>query len=572
MNCAGSKGAGRRGPAAALAWEIWSSQRVVFCAVLGALLVGACGRLASPPKRSVDDLFGNVCLVLMGMSLAALFILFRFTESDRRQRFTGFPARLFTLPVRTTWLVTWPMLLGAGTLVVVYVGWGALLIPREARFLGFPSLYLATGMICFQSIVWSLAAFPITRLVVLGVWGTALTTSWIAFSPTMGQAQLGADLARALHVSVRTAQMGILGTISLAAYGLACWSVERQRRGVTWKFRWPRLGLVRLVESWLPARGQFASPRAAQFWFEWRRNGMALPLVVGVLLLVIVTPFFALRPFSGRAEAGTVALTLFWIMVLPFALAFIIGQGFGKTNLRGQGLGKELGVPLFVAVRPLRAADWLAVKLKAAALSAVLTWLIVAAVVLPWLLICCDFGPLVSVVFWATPLVWLMVAVPLLVLLLGLAMLLTWRLLVANLYLGVLASRALLNIAFCVVFATLFVGMVFGAWLYHERDALSELAKCLPWVERGLMLLVLLKFGLAGLWLCRARAGGLLPRGAALNYFVFWIWGTALLLLLALVAPVTDNAAGIVGLLALLALPLARISLALLVFARSRVQ
>jgi hypothetical protein len=107
---------------------------------------------------------------------------------------------------------------------------------------------------------------------------------------------------------------------------------------------------------------------------------------------MITIPFFALTPLFGRAGAETTFTTLAWMLVLPFALAFIIGQGFGKTNFWGQGLGTELGVPQFLAVRPLTAADWMGVKLKVAALSAFLTWATAALLVSAWLLTCCEVG------------------------------------------------------------------------------------------------------------------------------------------------------------------------------------
>jgi hypothetical protein len=564
-----------RGPAVALAWEICRAQRGAFLALAGALLVCAGWQWFRFATRAAGQFFENLCIPIMGLSLAASFVLFRFTESDRRGRFNGFPSRLFTMPVRTVWLVTLPMLYGAATVVLVYAAW-AVVIFRAAGpghfALGFPSLYLATGMICFQALVWSLAGFPITRLVGLGVWGAALTTSWIAFSPLMGGAQLGAAWAAALHVSVRTAQAGLLLMVSFAAYGLAWWSVSRQRRGLGLGFAWPRLFRLPMLklERGNPAR--FGSVRAAQFWFEWRRNGMVLPLLVGVLLMIIVTPFFVLCPFLGRAEPATLMLTLFWILVLPFVLAFIIGQGFGKTNFWGQGLGQELGVPLFLAVRPLSAADWLAVKLKTAAVSAALTWGLVGCVVPVWLATCCDWGQMLPVLL-AIPLsLWLPGAAGLAALLLALAMLVTWRLLAANLYLGVLGNKWLYNAAFCFVLLAIFGVLVFGAWSSGHQRELAEMKMLLPWVAGFLAALVLLKLGLAVFLFRRAKQRGLLPRETALGYFAVWIWATALLLFLVALAPVTDTTAQVFGLLAILAFPLVRIFLAPLAFGRSRVQ
>ncbi len=424
-------------------------------------------------------------------------------------------------------------------------------------------------MICFQAIVWSLASFPIARLVALGLWGTALTTSWIAFASPMGQAQVGLTLAQALHVSVRTAQEGILLSFSLLAYGLACWSVRRQRHGARLTF--PSLPLARWSAALAAApRKPFRSPRAAQLRFELRQKGMVRPLIVGVQQLRIVATSFVLLPFFGRPEPATVFLTLFWMLVMPFALAALIGPGFGKTNFWGQGLGKDLGLPVFLAVRPLTPADWLAVKLKTAALSSVLTWLLVATIVPVWLTQCSNGGVFVSLVLTLPPSLWAGALAAPVLLLLVLALLITWRLLMANLYLGVLGNKTLFNALFCVMFVALFPLTIFGIWGAEHPKEFRQLQVLLPWLAGGLAGMVLLKLALAFHCFFRARQRGLVSGEAGLKYFVFWIWGTEFLLLLAWLAPAAGPVSYTLACLALLALPLARVSLAPLAFARSR--
>lgn len=563
-------------PAAALAWEIYRPQRAAFVTLAGVMVVCAGYRWLVPGIAAMNGWFPDCCILLLGLSLAAAFVLFKFTESERRERFTGFPSRLFTLPVRTVSLLTWPMFYGAATVVLLYLGWaGFVLRPgRQGHFpLVFPSLYLATGMLCFQAIVWSFARTPILRLVVLGVWGAALTTSWLAFSPLMGNAQVGLALASLLHVSVRTAQSALLLSAGGAAYGIALWSVSRQRHGARIRFTMPRLALVSTtLRPRKPIAAPFDSPRAAQFWFEWRRNGILLPAIVGVLLLPIVSPFFALRPFLGPAGTDTTFTTLVWLFVLPFLLAFIIGQGFGKTNFWGQGLGQDLGVPQFLAVRPLTAADWLRVKLKAAALSAVLTWSMLAMVIPLWLISCCDLGPLGSLVLTLPPFVCLGAIAAPLSLLLVLAMLLTWRLLIANIYLGVLGYRGLFNAAFCVVFLAMFAPLLLIGWSSNNPEQARELLEQISWLQWVLALLVIAKLGLALGFFVTAKQRRLVSFNGALEYFCVWIWGTLLLLLLVVAAPVVGPPARVLGLLVLLILPQARIAFALLAFARSRAQ
>ncbi len=129
-----------RSPAAALGWEICRAQRVAVGTLAAALLLCTAWHWAVFGGRP-NEVFLNVCILLMGLSFAASFLVFKFTESDRRQRFNGFPSRLFTLPVSTTWLVTVPMLYGAGAVALIYVAWACLILrpAYPGHFaLGFP--------------------------------------------------------------------------------------------------------------------------------------------------------------------------------------------------------------------------------------------------------------------------------------------------------------------------------------------------------------------------------------------------------------------------------------------------
>src|SRR5687767_14482600 len=59
--------------------------------------------------------------ILLVAALFAVFGLFHFTEGRRKGGFGSFPQRLFTLPVRTGWLVALPMIYGALSVLAVYL-------------------------------------------------------------------------------------------------------------------------------------------------------------------------------------------------------------------------------------------------------------------------------------------------------------------------------------------------------------------------------------------------------------------------------------------------------------------
>ena len=107
----------------------------------------------------------------MGFSMVMVFVFFNFTEHNARQRYAGFPYRLFTLPVPTRLLVSCPMLCGVVTVVAVYAAWALLVFRPLGQDLPirWPAILLATGMACYQAVIWGLAGFRLTRLVVLSV-------------------------------------------------------------------------------------------------------------------------------------------------------------------------------------------------------------------------------------------------------------------------------------------------------------------------------------------------------------------------------------------------------------------
>ncbi|MBI4327424.1 MAG: hypothetical protein HY674_19495, partial [Chloroflexi bacterium] len=117
--------------------------------------------------------------VLMGFSVLVVFGIFGCSEPHEARGFTGLPPRRFTLPVRTSTLVGWPIALGGATVLILYFAWSRLvfrtLLPEGIRM---PDLYLAAlllaGLAIFQALVWGLPSFPKTRvflvtLLVLGL-------------------------------------------------------------------------------------------------------------------------------------------------------------------------------------------------------------------------------------------------------------------------------------------------------------------------------------------------------------------------------------------------------------------
>src|SRR5262245_56432839 len=157
-----------RSPAWAITWELWSGHRRMWWLILGAIPVSALlFRLSSRVLAESADLRLLSLLPLL-LSLLLVMSIFNFTDRASSIRFAGFPERLFTLPVRTSVLVSCPMLCGVLSLVALYLAWVKLVYqPAGIDFLvRWPATLLAAGMVFYQAAIWCLAGFRFTRLLV----------------------------------------------------------------------------------------------------------------------------------------------------------------------------------------------------------------------------------------------------------------------------------------------------------------------------------------------------------------------------------------------------------------------
>jgi len=569
-------------PAWTIGRSIWLARRAGFLALLSAPLI--CGWLFHLSSRAFlegdgPDLLGYLP---MGLSLFLTFVFCNFTESDRRGRFDGFPSRLFTLPVSTRTLIATPIVFNVLAIGVIYAAWAKLALPALGRELplSWPILYLATGMICYQAIVWALARFRIARLIILGIGGSVLALGWIALRRGVERELLVGVVPNGLDVhSITCAGLVVM---SIGALVLANIAVENQRRGGISKWKgWPGTDveqssqsgklhaqgtLLERIADALPRRQKrFDSPARAQFWFEWRRHGSVLPLATGTVLFVIIAP----APFCAPISAERVGLLLCWIIALPLLLAFVLGKGFGKADL----WSKEPGLPLFQATRPLSNTHWIGAKMKAAALATVSSWLIVLVMTPLWLWLWCDYQSLLQEwraaanrdpkVFSAS-----LAAIPILILF-------TWRFLIGSLYLGLSGKTWMLNVTACGVFLSIFAPVI-GAIPFVQRNFHHLLfpPRWLPWLLAGLFAT---KFTAAAALAGYARWKGLVTNRAIGNYAAVWFGIVALLVILVwrmvpfeLISPDSGWNKASFMLLPLFLMPLLRVSCAPIALAQNR--
>src|SRR4051812_32129747 len=114
-----------RSPVAALTWEICRRNRGTICVVavvvLSSWLFNLCfaGEFRATLSQRHQLLAIN-CL-LTAASLLLVFSIFNYTEFSVQKEWTGFPYRLFALPVTSLTLVAVPILLGIAAVELVYL-------------------------------------------------------------------------------------------------------------------------------------------------------------------------------------------------------------------------------------------------------------------------------------------------------------------------------------------------------------------------------------------------------------------------------------------------------------------
>ena len=544
----------------ALVWEIWargkrSAWLVLACIASGAFInLVVIGRLHV--SEAAEDIFHTLFGMLMVLSFVLLIGIFNYTEFSSTKEWNGFPYRLFTLPIRTWKLVMLPMFLCVVFAEIVYFAWIKLVWTREAVPMpGWFAVVLGAYVIFYLTTLWCLAGFRIVRTVALAVGG--VSSIMVAIVPFFGTI---------LHLSWLTEErlIPIMIALAIVAYTIALRTVARQRSGGGRQRSWIITLANRFVDS-LPKRTRdFASPAAAQFWFEWRRSGWLLPACVAFVIVVVIFPI----SWFQRDDSGRVNDTLFWLLAMPLILGFVIGKNFMNCEF----WSTNLAIPNFLAVRPLSDVEYVRAKMKVAAVSVLIVWSLILIFLFSWMLLWENSAVLKGQLFLFRELYphsWLLVTI---LCCFGL-MVLTWRLMVNGLWVGLSGSRSryITSLALQVLIPAL-VSLAAGILsdrIDREIKDNPVLMQSVALAGIGWILAVLV---IARFWFA-AFMWGKTDRGFARPYMVIWCVATACLLVLAITAsPVFDTYRfeHLYVLGALLIFPLARIGAAPLSFAQNR--
>ena len=530
-------------PAAAIGWEFRRKHRWGLIAVVGTMSAIAAGRLitlSSEQPFVIDDAvtFGVVVMVPISSLFTYFLAVFTFgTSGDLAARESIFPRRMFTLPMTTAALAGWPMLYGAGAMVGLWVFMRALSLwpPVFDIPVVWPALLAASLLAWAQALTWMPYPLRGLRVVVTLLWLTVIEAIvFVALEFKAPESVMIAFLAP--HVPL--------------AYLVARHAVGRARRGdiPDWQPAFARL--ARVSGSLTRQSGHFRSAPRAQAWFEWKRNGATLPSWVGMLL-----PFELVLLWVAGESAALVFAVLIGVLITPPVMAGFVAATVRKSNPHARD---ALGVSPFIATRPLTDAQLIAAKLKATAWSAVASWLLVLLAIPvalawsdTWSIVAERLRSFAEVV--GTP----RATVFLLLLLAGLVAS-TWKQLVQTLWVGLSGRAWLVNAS--VVTALLVLSAIGPAlvWLAENRHII---ARVWDWLPQVMAVLVALKMSAAAWLAVRLHRTGVLGDRTLVAGAALWV-ATVLaldaLLVWMLDTPIFPNY--LLGLMAILAIPLVRVA------------
>jgi hypothetical protein len=541
-----------RSPAAAFAWEFRRHHRrglavlAVYLTILATIKVVI---LASGRTVHLDSAESFAAVVSVPITSTFMYFLAVFSfglSGDLSARQSMYPARLFTLPVTTGALAGWPMLYGTAAMAMLWLAMRLLAMwPSDVAVpVIWPALLAASLLAWTQALTWMPYALPGLRVIATVLWLTAIDTIVLL----------------ALHYKAREIVMlAILAPHVPLAYLVARHAVARGRRGDVPD--WPGLPArpARIADALLRRHDHFSSPAGAHAWFEWRRHGRSLPALVGILL-----PFELGLLFVVGDTPALVFDTLLGVLLTPPFMAGFVAATVSRPDPRGRD---SYGVSPFVATRPLSNASLIAAPLKVTIWSTAAAWLLVL-VAIPLALILSGTWPVMlerarqTRDVFGTPRA---IAIALI----GCSGLIlwTWKRLVQSLYIGLTGREWLIkgNVFLTLSFLSLVGPLI---WIGRHYGAFGAIWDALPWI---FAVLVAVKMSSAAWIAARLYRGRLVSDRALVTGAACWCIGVfALYGVLVWFVDTPLVAHYVLMLIAILAMPLARVSAAPLALAWNR--
>jgi hypothetical protein len=353
--------------------------------------------------------------------------------------------------------------------------------------------------------------------------------------------------------------LGILAPQIPLAYLVARFAVARARRGDVPDWRGAFASLARSAQGPARRRQNFPSAASAQAWFEWRRYGGSLPGWVAILL-----PFELILLWAAGDSAALVFTILLGVLLTPPFMASFSAAAVSKSS---PNANESYGVTPFIATRPLTNAELVAAKLKMTIRSTSFAWLLVLLAIPLALRLSGTLAVVLDRWRRLSEIVGTPRAAVVVLLILSACIATTWKQLVQGLYIGLSGRASLIKGSVVLVLGFLFLFGPLAEWII-DTGRLSDLWSALPFIFG-----VLVSFKMiAAVWLVvrlyhnRLLSDRALVTGAGL-------WTIAVLALYGVLVWLLDTPHiphYVLMLVAILAIPLARLSAAPLALAWNR--
>jgi hypothetical protein len=539
-------------PAAAVAWEFRQRHRWGLIALTVYLVVLATIKLVVvtrglPIHLDSGESFAFVVMMPMTTTFTYFLAVFSFgLDGDLAARQSMYPARRFTQPVTTAALTWWPMLYGMVAMTILWLATRlfALWPSGIAVPVIWPALVAASLLAWTQALTWMPYPLPGLRIIVTVLWlGTIDGIALLALNFKADELVMLAILAPQIPL----------------AYLVARFAVARARRGDVPDWRGAFAWLKQIARAPSSGREHFRSAASAQAWLEWRRYGLSLPAWVGILL-----PFELILLWTAGDSAELLFTILLGVLITPPFMATFAAAAMSKSGPDDSG---SYGVTPFIGTRPLTNAELVAAKLRMTILSTGFAWLLVLVAVL--LALRLSGTSAVALDGWRrlSEIVGTPRAVMVVLLILAACIASTWKQLVQSLYIGLSGRASLITGSVFLVLGFFFIVGPFAEWVI-ESGRLGELWSALPliFVVLASLKMIVATWIVVRLYHGRVVSDRTLVAGAAL-------WMVAVLAVYGVLVWLLDTPHiphYVLLLLAILAIPLARLSAAPLALAWNR--
>ena len=352
----------------------------------------------------------------------------------------------------------------------------------------------------------------------------------------------------------------VLAPLLPLAWVAAYVAVGRARRGDVPDWR-GAFAPLRSLARVLPRREQFASPLSAQTWCEWRQHGWSLPVLVALVL-----PFAVGLLFLDPTAPAFVTISLAVVGLTPPIMASFIASTARRASPQR---GDDYGLAPFLATRPLTSAALIAAKLRVSIWSTILTWVLVIVVVPVALSVSETWPTVIDGAHRVRDHIGMPRTVALGVLTVLALIAMTWKRLVTSLYIGLSGRPWLVRTHIGVTLVLLVAAIPFVQWI--GRNTAEIVVRILDAVPVAATILVTLKMSAAAWIAIRLDRSRLIEPRALLTAAAAWL--AAVLALYAVFVwiaetPVIPRYALL--LIAILAIPLTRLSAAPLALASNR--